>query len=82
MREQAGVIQNEVLAMLKDVSRLDDRVEKLQRHFEQAGEDVRQVRISADKILRRGEKIEEIEIGGQAVDAELPPPRPRLVGDE
>ena len=82
MREQAGVIQAEVLAMLKDVGRLDERVDKLQRHFEQASEDVRQIRTSADKVLRRGEKIEEIELGGDASPAEdLPPPQPRLVGD-
>lgn len=61
MREQAGVIQAEVQVMLKDVVRLDDRVGKLQRHFEQAGEDVRQIRISAEKVTKRGERIEELE---------------------
>jgi len=61
MREQAGVIQNEVRIMLKDVLRLDDRVAKLQRHFEQAGEDVRQIRISTEKVAKRAERIEEME---------------------
>ncbi len=62
MREQAGVIQAQVLAMLKDVARLDERVAKLQRHYEQAGEDLRQIRISTDKVTRKAEKIEEIQI--------------------
>jgi DNA recombination protein RmuC len=61
MREQAGVIQEEVHTMLKDVLRLDDRVAKLQRHFEQAGEDVRQIRISTEKVAKRAERIEEME---------------------
>ena len=63
MREQASVIQTEVRAMLQDVIRLDDRVGKLQRHFEQAGEDMRQVRISTEKISKGAEKIENVELG-------------------
>ena len=61
MREQAGVIQEEVGRMLKDVVRLDDRVAKLQRHFDQASEDVRQIRISTEKVTKRAEQIEELE---------------------
>jgi len=61
MREQAGVIQEEVRTILKDVLRLDDRVAKLQRHFDQAGEDVRQIRISTEKVAKRAERIEEME---------------------
>ena len=62
MREQAGVIQDEVLRLLKDVVRLDDRVGKLQRHFEQATEDIRGIRISTEKVVNRAERIEELEI--------------------
>ena len=61
MREQAGVIQEEVRIILKDVLRLDDRVAKLQRHFDQAGEDVRQIRISTEKVAKRAERIEEMD---------------------
>jgi DNA recombination protein RmuC len=62
MREQAGVIQTEVQTMLKDVARLDDRVGKLQNHFGQANEDLRQIRISTEKVTKRGEKITQVEI--------------------
>ncbi len=81
MREQAGVIQTQVLALLKDVTRLDERVAKLQRHHEQAGEDLRQIRISTDKIVRKGEKIEEIQIAdqsdkpGEAIEPAVATPR-------
>ena len=70
MREQAGLIQVEVQTMLADVGRLDDRVGKLQRHFEQAGEDVRQIRISAEKVTKRGERIAEVQLEEPEAEAE------------
>ncbi len=89
MREQAGVIQQEVRAMLKDVLRLDDRVAKLQRHFDQAGEDVRQIRISTEKVAKRAERIEEMEFEtpdvGDGAEARLGEPaaaQPALGKDE
>ena len=85
MREQAGVIQEEVRTMLEDVVRLDDRVAKLQRHFEQAGEDVRQIRISTEKVAKRAERIEELEFetpdgAGKQLDEQLAP-QPALEKD-
>ena len=81
MREQAGVIQTEVGKLLEDVGRLDERVGKLQRHFEQANEDLRQIRISSDKVARRGERIEELEFEEpQAAEEAIAPAKPRIVG--
>ena len=83
MREQAHVIQKEVLTMLGDVNRLDDRVGKLQDHFGLAVDDIRQIRISTDKVTKRGERIEEIEVGEGGPEAgpveELPTPKPRVI---
>lgn len=62
MREQADIIQNEVRALLTDMARLDDRVGKLQRHFDQAAEDLRQIRTSTDKVTKRAERIEELQL--------------------
>jgi DNA recombination protein RmuC len=62
MREQAGLIQREVAAMGDDVSRLDSRVANLQRHFGQAEEDLRQIRISTEKVQKRAVKIQELEL--------------------
>jgi DNA recombination protein RmuC len=58
MREQAHQIQAEVQRLTADVSRLRDRVGKLDTHFRQAQDDVAQITTSADKILKRGERIE------------------------
>ncbi|MEQ8394253.1 DNA recombination protein RmuC [Thalassobaculum sp.] len=60
--EQAGLLQAEVGRLLDDVRRLDDRVGKLQTHFRQADEDMRQVRISTEKIDKRAERIREVEV--------------------
>jgi DNA recombination protein RmuC len=61
MREQAGVIQKEVGLLLDDVRRLQDRSSKLETHFRQAQEDVTGIATSADKITRRGTRIEALE---------------------
>ena len=71
MREQADVIQAQVGLLLQDASRLDDRVASLERHFGQTVDDVRKIRISTDKVLRRGERIGELQLeDGGAPDAE------------
>lgn len=62
MREQASLIQVEISVMLKDVERLMDRVRKLETHFDQADRDIKDIRISANKISSRGTKIEELEL--------------------
>jgi DNA recombination protein RmuC len=43
MREQAHLIQGEVIRLMEDVNRLDDRVRKLQGHFAQTQKDVEQI---------------------------------------
>ena len=68
MREQAGVIQVEVQKMLKDVHRLDDRVGKLQKHFNAVTSDINQIATSTGKITNRGETILEVELEDEAVE--------------
>ncbi|MCI5077713.1 DNA recombination protein RmuC [Oricola sp.] len=58
MREQAHLIQAEVLRLMEDVTRLDDRVRKLQTHFGQAQKDIDDILVSSGKVTRRGQKIE------------------------
>ncbi len=62
MREQAGLIQKEVHILLADVSRLNERVEKLRSHFDQANKDIEQIETSNRKICSRGEKITSLEL--------------------
>jgi DNA recombination protein RmuC len=61
MREHADVIRTEVTKLIDDVGRLRDRALNLQKHFAQASDDVGQVLISAEKVVKRGNRIEAIE---------------------
>jgi DNA recombination protein RmuC len=63
MREQAHLIQDEVVRLMDDVNRLDDRVRKLQGHFSMTQKDIEQILTSTDKVTRRGRKIEALEFG-------------------
>jgi len=65
MREAADQIHAEVGHLVDDLKRLHERVAKLQQHFGQANEDVRQILISAEKIERRGTRIQEVEFEGE-----------------
>jgi len=69
MREQAHIIQREVGMMSKDVGLLDDRVAKLQSHFNQSVEDMRKIRISTEKITKRADKIESLDVENTPSDA-------------
>jgi DNA recombination protein RmuC len=68
MREVADQIRDEVMRLVKDVSLLGDRVRKLQTHFNQSNEDIRQAIISVEKIEGRGERIQQVEVGILAPD--------------
>lgn len=91
MRDEARVIQSEVARLMEDVARLGDRVGKLDLHLRQAGDDVAGIRTSAEKIVKRGERIGALEFeerSGPAVVAagaatgdgsDAPAPRPRAL---
>jgi DNA recombination protein RmuC len=72
MRDAADQIQTEVIKLGDDLGRLRDRVLKLQKHFADANEDVRQILISADKIEKRAGRIEELDFSKTDAPAEGP----------
>jgi DNA recombination protein RmuC len=62
MREQAELVRAEVQKLMGDVERLRDRALNLQKHFAQSSDDVGQVLISAEKVMKRGAQIEALEL--------------------
>jgi DNA recombination protein RmuC len=72
MREAADQIRTEVLNLGDDLGRLRERVLKLQKHFSDVNEDVRQILISADKIEKRAGRIEELDFSKADAPAEAP----------
>jgi DNA recombination protein RmuC len=73
IRDAADQIRNEVINLGDDLGRLRERVLKLQKHFGDVNEDIRQILISADKIEKRAGRIEELDFSKQ--DAPSEPPR-------
>ena len=72
IRDAADQIRNEVMHLGDDLSRLRERVLKLQKHFSDVNEDIRQVLISADKIEKRAGRIEELDFSKADAPAEAP----------
>ncbi|MGH7246917.1 MAG: DNA recombination protein RmuC [Pseudomonadota bacterium] len=75
MREAAGQIQTEVGRLIDDVARMHERVLRLQQHFGQASEDVRQIVISAEKVEKRGVRIKDVELREDGEAPEVIPAR-------
>ncbi|WP_407168134.1 DNA recombination protein RmuC [Bradyrhizobium sp. ORS 111] len=72
IRDAADQIRNEVMHLGDDLARLRERVVKLQNHFGQVNEDVRQILISADKIEKRAGRIEELDFSKSEAPIEVP----------
>jgi DNA recombination protein RmuC len=73
MREQAHLIQNEVVKLLADVSRMKERMGDLKRHFEMANTDLDKLGTSTDFVSKRAAKIETMDLAEpKAVSEETP----------
>ena len=58
MRAQAGAIRKELGELYKDVDRLGERVGSLDRHFNQAAQDIEDIKISATKAGKRARRLD------------------------
>ena len=73
MRAEAGQIKHQVAELMKDVTRLDERVTKLRKHFLDMQMDMQQIEITTGKITRRGVAIEAVELSDlPAITAPVP----------
>ncbi|MEX0840137.1 MAG: DNA recombination protein RmuC [Parvibaculum sp.] len=72
MRKQAGTIQKYVGLLMQDVTLLGKRVEKLDTHFRQAEGDINDIKVSTDRISKRSERIQEVEMGEEGAAEALP----------
>ena len=81
MRDQAHRIRRELGLLTRDVARLLERVGNLDRHFEQAHEDIRKIKVSAEKAGNRAERLEVFEFD-DAPEAVAAPEAPALEGGD
>jgi DNA recombination protein RmuC len=80
MRDQAHIIKQEVTRLLEDVTRLKERSMDLRRHFDMASGDLEKLGVTADKISKRGVRIESLDLEEPAKAAALEGnSRPRLI---
>ena len=49
--------------MFKDVSRLGNRIDNLDKHFNLASKDLEEVKVSAQKVTNRADKFEALDFG-------------------
>jgi len=66
-REQVHVIRSHLGALSEDFGRFRQRMDKLARHIQQAHRDVDEVSSSARRISGRFERIERVELDGDAL---------------
>jgi DNA recombination protein RmuC len=78
MREHAGAIRRELSELYRDVDRLGQRVDSLDRHFGQAAKDIADIRISSDKAARRARRLDNFDFEDLAPAD--PPLAPALTG--
>lgn len=67
-RKQVHVIKEELAKLSKDFSRFDVRMKKLADNIRQAHENAQEVHISSQKITRRFEQIERVELENKPMD--------------
>ncbi|VAW69688.1 DNA recombination protein RmuC [hydrothermal vent metagenome] len=68
-RKQVHLIQEHLLALSRDFTRFQARMDNLSKHIDQASKDVSEVNISARKISSRFEKIEKVELSNAQQEA-------------
>jgi DNA recombination protein RmuC len=79
MRAEAHRIRRELGLLTKDVGRLLERVANLDKHFDQAHEDLRRIKISAEKAGNRAERLEVFEFDEAPEAVEAPKPAAALL---
>ena len=63
LKENSSKIRENLNHLFKDVSRLGDRIENLDKHFYLAGKDLEEVKVSAKKVTNRADKFDTLDFG-------------------
>jgi DNA recombination protein RmuC len=61
-RRQVHIIKDELAKLGREFGRFDQRMKKLADHIRQAHQDAEDVRVTSDKITRRFNQIERVEL--------------------
>jgi DNA recombination protein RmuC len=59
-KEHSSKIRENLSLLFKDVSRLGDRIENLDKHFSLASKDLEEVKVSAKKVTGRADRMDSL----------------------
>ena len=59
-KEHSSKVRDNLALLFKDVSRLGDRIENLNKHFSLASKDLEEVKVSASKVTGRADKLDSL----------------------
>lgn len=65
LKEQAGALRKELGMLKDDMRRVAERVDNLDRHFQQASKDIDDIKISAQKVTMRTARIDNLEFDNE-----------------
>ena len=63
LKENSSKIRENLNLLFKDVSRLGNRIDNLDKHFNLASKDLEEVKVSAQKVTNRADKFESLDFG-------------------
>ena len=63
LKENSSKIRENLNLLFKDVSRLGNRIDNLDKHFNLASKDLEEVKVSAHKVTNRADKFEALDFG-------------------
>lgn len=76
MREQAGLIQEEVRKLMRNVELLDERVLRLRKNFDTANKAIGEIETSSTRIKGDIDRVDRIQMGEETPAEDLQPPAP------
>ncbi len=65
LKENSSKIRENLNHLFKDVSRLGDRIENLDKHFYLASKDLEEVKVSAKKVTSRADKFDSLDFDNE-----------------
>ena len=63
LKENSSKIRENLTLLFKDVSRIGNRIDNLDKHFNLASKDLEEVKVSAQKVTNRADKFEALDFG-------------------
>ena len=68
MNENSNLIRKEMVAVIKDVTRLSERIDFIETKHNEISNKFREVKTSVDKIRNKSVRLENLDVEKKAID--------------